>query len=1062
MRSDSGDLDCAWILSPPNTVASLVAFEYIKNWIFKLNIEIFYFLHSFFFVPRMKFFPHILLGCLVLSTHVYSQDPLVTQQQREDIFSLGFGVARKGEQPTYYDMKEWDSDNGLPSSQINVIYQSRNGYLWLGTEEGLTRFDGIRFVVFDRKNTPALRSASIRALVEDNAGALWIATHGGGLSMMKDGKCVTYTNANGLPSDYVSALYIDRNGRLWIGTDGGGLAYRDGDSIVSATFKNGRVPDHISKIKEDPRGDLLVGTFSSGFVKIRGGEIRPYSKAEGLFDKRVTALYGDAKGNIWAGTTSGLFVFTKNGLKVYRNRDGIPEGSVEVICEDRTGKVWIGTKTGLCVWIDGKFRTVREFIGSSILSVIEDAENNLWVGKETGLTQLRITKFVTFDKGNGLPSSTTITGTEDVQGNIWVGTTKGLSLITNRRVRSFTGKEGLTNGIVTSVCEDKNQTLWIGTFGGLNYYRNDRIKAFPLGSKETPEKVYAIYEDRKGKIWIGTSNGLYCIDQSLVRYFGQASGLSNNDVRAVCEDHTGILWVGTSYGLHRMTGKTFTVFTSHEGLSSSIITSLYVDTDNVLWIGTYGGGLNRFKDGKFFHFNTGNGFYDDVVYQILEDEYGYFWMTSNKGVYRVKREELNDVIEKRKSAFTTTVFGKADGLPSTECSGNTQPAGWRTRDGRLWFPTSKGVAVIDPLHFVHNQVVPPVVIEQLRTETDTTLSATQVTSLSTSDRFEIDYTALSYQAPDQVHFRYKLERFDEDWIDVGTRRTAYYNKLPAGRYTFRVTACNNDQQWNEQGASLALEILPPFWMSWWFRTGMILLISGIIFSLYQMRMTRLRKEKEVQQEFTRQLIDRQESERKRIAAELHDSLGQNILIMKHRASLGLQVLKKEALTEQLREIETLASETLDEVREIAHNLRPIHLDRLGLTETVRTLIAHVADASSIQFDVHVDPIDDCVPKENEINIFRILQEGLNNILKHSGATEASINIFTDNGTMVISVHDNGKGFVQSATDSFQDNGSGFGLTGIAERVRILEGHFSVHSAPGNGTMLEIRIPLNQQ
>jgi signal transduction histidine kinase len=395
-------------------------------------------------------------------------------------------------------------------------------------------------------------------------------------------------------------------------------------------------------------------------------------------------------------------------------------------------------------------------------------------------------------------------------------------------------------------------------------------------------------------------------------------------------------------------------------------------------------------------------------------------------------------------------------MKSSEGEGNAQPAGWKAADGKLWFPTIKGVAVLDPSPV--NTLPAPVVIQGVTVDRAAQPATHRVEIKPGQQNLEIYYAGLAFSRPEQVKFKYQLLNFDRDWIDAGTRRTAYYPQLPAGSYTFKVVADNGDGVWNMEGQTLSVIVLPPFYQTWWFVTLVSLTVAGMMALIWRLRVSQLQRAHAAQQAFSRQLIASQENERKRIAAELHDSLGQRLVIIKNLALILLNGSATDGAREQIDEISSEASQAIGEVKEISYNLRPHQLDRLGLTKALEALVKKAASASPIVFTSEIDDIDDVFPKPAEINFYRVAQESVSNVVKHSAATEASVVVRREDGRIALTVRDNGKGFVPETTQP-DPAAAGFGLVGISERVTLLGGHATIQSAPGRGTTIGISIDL---
>jgi signal transduction histidine kinase len=485
-----------------------------------------------------------------------------------------------------------------------------------------------------------------------------------------------------------------------------------------------------------------------------------------------------------------------------------------------------------------------------------------------------------------------------------------------------------------------------------------------------------------------------------------------------------------------------------------------------LWIGTYDGGLGRFKDGRFTRYTVKEGLFNNGVFQILEDERGNFWMSSNRGIYRVSKQELNEFAAGKLRAITSIAYGKSDGMRNVECNGGLQPAGIKSRDGKLWFPTQEGVAVIDPAVMTTNPKPPPVLIESFQLNRTPVAFDREVRIAPGQQNFEIEYTALSFINSEHLRFRYKLEGLDHDWVEAGTRRTAYYPHLPPGEFAFKVIAANSDGIWNLEGKELKVIVLPRFYQRRRFVVLISIGLAGLAFLGYRYRVSQLERARATQQAFSRQLIASQEAERKRIAAELHDSLGQRLVVIKNLALMHLNSVSKNgegangADRAQIEEISAEASQAIGEVKEISYNLRPYQLDRIGLTKAIEAIIRTARSASEIAFSAEIDELDGVFPKDDEINFYRVVQESVSNILKHSQATEASVIIRRSPGGLRLMIRDNGKGFTPNTAKSDSPRG-GFGLIGITERAQLLGGKPIIYSAPGQGTAISIEIAYDQ-
>ncbi len=440
-------------------------------------------------------------------------------------------------------------------------------------------------------------------------------------------------------------------------------------------------------------------------------------------------------------------------------------------------------------------------------------------------------------------------------------------------------------------------------------------------------------------------------------------------------------------------------------------------------------------------------------------------MSSNQGIYRVNRQQLIDFADGKISSVVSTAFGKSDGMLNTECNGGRQPAGIRAADGRLWFPTQDGVAIVDPEAITSNPLPPPVVIESVKIDnilSEPSVAAdgfSKLTIQPNQNNLGIQYTGLSFIKPEQIQFRYRLEGLDKDWTNAGTRREVYYPYLPPGNYTFRVIAANSDNVWNEQGASVEIVVLPPFYRTGWFIGLAISGLALIGFVLYRRRVSEFKRKQAAQEEFSRSLINAQEIERRRIAVELHDGLGQSLIIIKNRALIGLDTRgNHERLISQMEEISESTSAAISEVRGIAANLHPYQIDYMGLTVALSTMIKSVADASRIEFTSDIDELNGELSKGDEINLYRIIQEALNNVVKHSKATTANVSLKITERILHLTIEDNGKGFSLSS----ERRNSGLGLVGMGERAKMLNAQYQIRSLAEKGTTIHLQMNLHEQ
>ena len=752
---------------------------------------------------------------------------------------MTFATATSPKNIAQYNLRVWRTEEGLPQHSVNSIVQTSDGYIWLGTFGGLVRFDGITFQVFGFGQ--GLKSNRILSLTETRDGTLWIVTDDGGLSQYKQGEFRTLTDKDNLPHSNVVSVYEDRKGNLWFCTRQGLIRWKEGRATTYTTA-SGLPHNSINCVLEDRNGNIWIGTWN-GLAKFNDGKFTIYGEKEGLLNPIVKTLLEDRDGNLWLGTWGGVHKFKDEIFTPYTTKQGLTYNDINALHQDKDRNIWVGTAKGLNRLKDGIITTYTVADGLSddkILSLFEDKEGSLWIGTSLGgLNRFRDGNLTAYGREEGLPADSVVPIVEDKEGALWIGANcGGLIRFQSGKFTAYTNKEGLPNLCVWALHQDHIGNLWIGTWGkGLTQFKDGKFITYLDKDGLSSNVVLSIYEDRMGALWVGTESGLNRFKDGKFTAYRTQDGLANDRVHYITEDRQGSLLIGTEGGFSRFKDGKFSNYTSKDGLSNDYVRDLYEDKDGTLWIGTYGGGLNRFKDGKFTRYTINDGLFDDIVSRILEDDYGNFWMTGNKGIYRVSRKELNDFADGKIRAITSTSYGILDGMKINECNGGGQPAGWKSRDGKLWFPTLKGVVVINSKNI--NPIPPPIAIEKvLVNKTAVDLNKNIEIPPGYGD-LEIHYTGLSFATPEKVQFKYKLEGFDKDWVEAGPRRAAYYTNIPPGRYSFRVIASNNDGVWNEAGASFEFYLRSHFYQTYPFYALCALAIILVGIGLHRLRIKKL-------------------------------------------------------------------------------------------------------------------------------------------------------------------------------------------------------------------------------
>jgi PAS domain S-box-containing protein len=740
---------------------------------------------------------------------------------------------------TQYGLSSWLADDGLPQNTVIDMAQTPDGYVWFATEEGLARFDGVRFTNFISHQT-------VSTLLVSRDGALWIGSDGG-LARYKDGRMTHYPNKDSLGSEGILSMAESPDGGLWMATRSRLIRY-DGGQFRTYTLTDGSAAGWIWTTSVTRDGALWYGTNGEGLKRFDGGFVKTYTTRDGLADNIVLSLQLDGVGDLWIGTNNGLSRMHDGKITTFPKAGAFSNWSVKIIRQDRDGNVWIGTEGGLLRYSGGTFTSFgarHRLSDAVVLSLLEDREGSLWVGTSgAGVNQLRTGKFSTLGQSEGVNADLVWCVRESSDGSLLIGTDHGFSHWKDGVMTTLTVRDGLSAGGVRAVAEDHTGGIWLGTNDGVNLYKNGKVTAFGIADGLPAHTVRMVTEDRQGNIWIGTrGGGLARYRDGIFKVFNEASGLPGNVIASMDEDSDGSLWIGTNAGLSVLKNGVFRNYSMRDGLSSNAVRVTYHDRQGGHWVGTYRGGLNRIKNGRITPILVKDGLFDEVVFAIVEDRHGYLWMTCNRGVFRVSLRELNDFADGRIQRVHSTSFDATDGMKATECNGGS-PGAWEGKNGRLYFATVKGVAVIESSHITSNTLPPPVWIEDVLLDGKRADTLNSVLTIGPGRHaLEVHYTALSFMAPKKVAFRYRLKGFSDDWTEAGNRRTAFYTNLPPGTYRFEVMGSNNDGLWNGAGNPLQLQVRAAFFQTLSFKIACVLCLLLAARAAFEIRL-RLHQERE--------------------------------------------------------------------------------------------------------------------------------------------------------------------------------------------------------------------------
>ena len=587
-----------------------------------------------------------------------------------------------------YGLQTWGYRDGLPQATVRAIGQTRDGYLWLGTQNELVRFDGIRFTVADGRGGPL-------AVLGDRAGGLWYAPFGRGVTRKADGRATTWTARDGLPGEIVQQIFEDRDGAVWLGTSGGLARWSGGGRLETIGGLDGR---SVTALAQGPDGALWIGTSAAGVFRLASGSLSRITASEDLPGDQIAALLVDRNGDLWVGTPRGIGRLRNGRWEQLSTDDGLPGNDVTKLLEAADGSLWVGTRSGLAVFLEeGRFASLTERDGlrsEAIAALFQDVEGSVWVGTEVGgLARLRDTTFTNLEHLGVRGGIWSIV--EDRAGTLWLGTNEhGLLRLQGGRVTAWTAADGLPDNRVRPILEDRRGDLWLGTSGGLVRMRGGRFETWTRRDGLPVDYVLALFEDRDGALWIGTNEGLARLRDGRLEAFLEGSGLPGAAIRSIRRDHRGVLLVGTRYGLFRQAGGRF------ERVPGGPEAQIFVvreDPDGTLWVGTGRAGLQRLRGGRWTAFRRRDGLVEDTIYQILEDRQGRFWMSGNRGIFRVRRADLEAFAAAAPPLPVAVVRrGRRHGGSRVHRRRQSARALVAASDGRFWFPTVRGFAVTDP------------------------------------------------------------------------------------------------------------------------------------------------------------------------------------------------------------------------------------------------------------------------------------------------------------------------------------------------------------------------------
>jgi signal transduction histidine kinase/ligand-binding sensor domain-containing protein len=942
----------------------------------------------------------------------------------------------------------WQVPQGLPQATVYSILQSVDGYIWLGTPTGLVRFDGIRFTTIPECAGLPPERLRIRDLCEDHAQNLWIATDGTGLIRYRGEKDLRYTRESGLPSDSVQCVMTMRDGSVWAGTD-------------------------------------------KGLVRL-GEKLTVFGAAQGMPIEDVRAMTQAKDGTIWvAGAGNQICSFDGEKWTTHSLHALSAQSGAHAMVFGKEGAIWIGTNAGLIRYADGHetLLTVKDGLpDDSVYCLFQGADDTLWVGTRNGFSRYYRGEFANFDAADGLSQSNVYAIYEDREKSLWVGTKHGLNEFNDRRTVPFTVREGLPSNNIGALCNDSAGGIWVGTLGaGLSHFDGRHFQTFTSRDGLASNMVRALAQDSSGQIWLGSDHGIdHLEDGHVVKNFTVADGLPSNDITALCVTPAGNLWAGTPAGAVHLRGDRFVPPEGDDAITRLAVQSLLALSDGTLLVGTTGGLLQVVDEqiqrhpnaelsalevdtmyqgpaGRIFlgtaghglwlidgqrvsHFTTRDGLLDDELLGLLIDDADRVWMASGSGLSYTPRLELVNFDPRRSAQLMTTPFRLTDATRAFEVQEGVQPCILKSADGRIWQSTSRGLIMVDPSRLVRVLPPMPVVIEEFFVNGQPHDLRTLHTLKPGMSNVSFEYTALSLVVPMRITFRYKLQGFDRDWVDAGTRREAFYTNLPPGDYQFLIAARTSEEANWEVGQPLTFTILPHFYQTFWFLPSCAAAIGLAILGAYRLRVRTIKKQ-------MRAVV----AERSRIARELHDTLMQGFsgVTMEMQALLARLPHSQERGT--LEEIIRDAANCVRDARRSVAGLRHDPTAESGLSAAIAQAARQLTETGDIRLRLNMRNCPRRLPVDVEYNLLRIAQEAITNSIKHSGARSIDVTLDGSGRHLLLAIEDDGAGFAGVGTPEAPVGH--YGILGMRERASQIGATLRIDSEPGRGTTIRVTLPI---
>lgn len=954
---------------------------------------------------------------------------------------------------SHYLREDWGSERGFPGGPINVIAQTPDGYLWMGTQKGLVRFDGREFHLISQSNSNGNLLGSVLGLITDSEGNLWVRLQGPGLLRYRDGKFEDFTYNFEIPEVAVTQMCRSADGQAVFATImNGTLVFNQ--AKLEAIAPPPHLPNFVvMSIAPGPYGQYFLGTRDRGLFRIREGRV---SAVEGLpRDWQVNAVLSVGADRLWIGTDKGLFSWSGGKLAHVGRNSSLRDRQILSMIQDSEGSVWVGTDRGLYrLDATDNFSPKTENFsdGGPVSSIFEDRENNIWAATSRGLERLRNTVFTTFSVSDGPLGESNGPVYADTDGRTWFAPAKGgLYWLKDNQIGRIAAA-GLDDDVVYSIAGGSGD-LWVARQrGGLTHLRNSdgRWDAVTYTKKQglPQDSIFTVRVARDGAVWAGTVNGgLTKISGGQFTTFTVQNGLVSNTIAGILESTDGTMWFATPRGLSEYSNGRWLSFSTKDGLPSDDVNCLFEDSAGVLWVGT-ANGLAALRAGRFAVPPHTPEPLSEAIYGLREDRDGFLWISTSNHVLRVNKGRLFDpeFNENEIREFdVTSGLRNADGVKRDE----TVSVG---AAGQIWFSLSRGLATANANRL--RMASPPTILHFENLSADGKLLALRNhVRVPHPQRVTVNFAGLSLSVPDRVRFKYKLDGFDHDWSGPVSSGQASYTNLNSGSYLFRVSASNSDGTWNSPELSISFTVEPVFWRTWWFGLACLSVLLALSWTYHRLHLRQLQRRLSIG-------FEARVSERLRIARDLHDTLLQSF----HGVLLRFQAVSNDVSEGQTKQkldsAIDLAQQAITEGRDAVEGLRATTVVTNDLAESLRVLgqgLAADESNSPPRFEVAVEGgARDLHPILRD-EVYRIGGEALRNAFHHAQAKHIEVEIHYGASRLRLRIRDDGKGI---APDIVQDNErpGHWGLHGMRERAKLIGGNLEVWSSVESGTEVELTIP----